>query len=417
MSAFPSIKITYFAAAGRAEAARLAFYIGGVPFEDKRIDHAQFAAMKEALPLGQLPILEVDGEVFTQSHAITRFAGRVGGLYPVSAPYLALKIDELLHAMGEIEEKMGPSFRESDADKKRALREELASVTIPRYAALFEARLEKMAQIPAFQSDAVFIHDVAIYAFVKSLRAGYIDFIPATVLDGYKLLNEAHDKIANHPKVKEWYTLQHNAPKLKLTYMPHPGRAEPIRLALFIGGVEFEDERISREELANRKPSLPFNQLPVLEVDGEVISQSLAILRYAGTLSGLYPVTDPVAAYRIDELFAILDDMFNFPLWGASHREKDAEKQLAMRAELSSGMVAKTLGFLEKRIIKNKGPYAAGPKLTVADLAIYGVLLGFKNGVPGFAKTIADSYENLQRVFKLVTEHPKVAEWDAAHNQ
>ncbi|POM64909.1 Glutathione S-transferase [Phytophthora palmivora] len=300
---------------------------------------------------------------------------------------------------------------------KKAKREGLATHTSTRYAGLLVARLEKMKQIPAFQSDDVYIHEVAIYTFVKALRAGYIDYIPTTVLDGYKLLNEAHDKIANHPKVKEWYTLQHNAPKIKLTYMPHPGRGEPIRLAFFIGDVEFEDERITREELLKRKPSLPFNQLPVLEVDGDVIAQSLAILRYAGTLSGLYPVTDPVAAYRIDELFAIIDDMFNFPLWGASYREKDTEKQLAMRAELSTGIVAKTLGFLEKRIITNKGPYAAGATLTVADLAIYGMVLNFKSGVPGFSTTIADSYTNLQRVFKQVAEHPKVLEWNAAHNQ
>ncbi|KAE9168978.1 hypothetical protein PF005_g28156 [Phytophthora fragariae] len=44
-----------------------------------------------------------------------------------------------------------------------------------------------------------------------------------------------------------------------------------------------------------------------------------------------------------------------------------------MRAELASGMIAKTLGFLESRIVKYKGPYAATPTLTVADLAIYGV--------------------------------------------
>ncbi|KAE8893784.1 hypothetical protein PF003_g22326 [Phytophthora fragariae] len=46
-----------------------------------------------------------------------------------------------------------------------------------------------------------------------------------------------------------------------------------------------------------------------------------------------------------------------------------------MRAELASGMIAKTLGFLESRIVKYKGPYAATPTLTVADLAIYGVLV------------------------------------------
>ncbi|RLN31372.1 hypothetical protein BBO99_00006722, partial [Phytophthora kernoviae] len=417
MSGFPNIKLTYFAAAGRAEAQRLVFYLGGVPFEDKRINHQQFTAMKESLPLGQVPILEVDGEIFTQSHAIMRYAGRVSGLYPNSTPYLALKIDELLHAMAEVEEQMGPSFYESDADKKKAMREELAATTLPRYARLIEARLEKMQQLPAFQSDKVYVHDVAIYAWVKSLRAGYIDSIPTTVLDGYKLLNSTYERVAAHPKVKEWYSLQHNIPKLKFTYMPHPGRGEPIRLAFFIGGIEFEDERITREELASRKPSLPFNQLPVLEVDGDVIAQSLAILRYAGTLSGLYPVTDALVAYRIDELFAILDDMFNYPVWGLSHREKDTAKQLAMREELANGMVPKTLGFLENRVAKNKGAYAAGESLTVADLAIYALLLSFKSGVPGFPTTIADSYVNLQGVFKLVAAHPKVVEWNAAHNQ
>ncbi|RLN90287.1 hypothetical protein BBJ28_00015440 [Nothophytophthora sp. Chile5] len=417
MSAFPSIKLTYFAAAGRAEVPRLAFYIGGVPFEDKRVNFEQFTAMKESLPLGQLPTLEVDGEVLTQSYAISRYAGRLGGLYPTSAPFVALKIDEVLHAISEMEEKMGPSFREKDADKKKAMREEVAANVLPRYAGLIEARLEKMQQLLAFQSGDVFVHELAIYAWVKSMRAGYIDHIPTTVLDGYKLVNKTFEKIASHPKVKEWYSLQHTAPKLKLTYMPHPGRAEAIRLAFFIGGIEFEDERIPREDLASRKSSLPFNQVPALEVDGEVVAQSLAIIRYAGTLSGLYPTTDMLTAYRVDELFAIIDDMYNFPTWGASVREKDPAKQLELRKELASGMVPKTLGFLEKRVAQFKGPYATGANLTVADLVIYGMVLSLKVGAPGLPSTITGSYTNLQRIFAQVVAHPKVAEWNAAHNQ
>ncbi|TDH67350.1 hypothetical protein CCR75_008530 [Bremia lactucae] len=415
MCAFPSIKLTYFNIAGAAEASRLAFYIGNVPFEDKRLSKAEFASVKETLPLGQVPVLEVDEEVFTQSHAILRYAGRLGGLYPVSAPYFALKIDELLHAMGEIEAMMVVSYHETNVEKKKALREELATDIIPRYAKIFEARLSKMQQIAAFQTEKVFIHDVAIYSWIKPIRAGNIDDIPCTVFDGYKLLNEAFNKVANHPKVTEWYTIQHCTPKLKLTYMPKPGRAEPIRLAFFIGGVEFEDERITREEMLARKPSLPFNQLPVLEVDGEVIAQSLAILRYAGTLTGLYPVTHSIMAYRVDELLAILDELCNCPLWGACFREKDAKKQLSMRATLVSGALAKALSGFDKIIKRNKGPYAAGPKLTVADLAIYGLLLTFKNGMAGVETNVADNFENLQRVFKLVAEHPKVVEWNASH--
>ncbi|TDH68046.1 hypothetical protein CCR75_008189 [Bremia lactucae] len=398
MCAFPSIKLTYLDVAGRAEANRLAFYIGNVPFEDKRLSRAEFASVKKTLPLGQIPILEVDGEVLTQSHAITRFAGRLGGLYPVSAPYLALRIDELLHALGEIEEMMLVSFLETDVEKMKASREELATDLIPRYAKLFESRLAKMQEIPAFQTEKVFIHDVAIYCWAEPLRSGNTGHIPCTVLDGYRFLIEAYDKAANHPKVKEWYTIQHSAPKLKLTYLAAPGRAEPIRLAFFIGGVEFEDERLTPEEMLARKPSLPFNQVPVLEVDGEVVAQSLAILRYAGTLSGLYPVTQPIVAYRVDELLEIIDEVCNYPLWKTFFREKDAEKRSVMRVELVGGALAKALNGLEKIIKRNHGPYAAGAKLTVADLAIYGMLLGIKNGTADVDTNTADNFENLQCV-------------------
>ena len=416
MSTFPSIKLTYFSAAGRAEAARLIFYIGGIPFEDKRITREQFMAMKDTFPLGQVPTLEINGDVMTQSYAMMRYAGRLSGLYPSTRPVLALKIDEVLSVMGEIEARMVPSFYESDVAKKKAMREELPTVTLPRYAGLLEACLQKMKQTPFFQSDRIYVHEVAIYIWVKSLRSGVIDFIPTTVLSSYQLLNEMHDKVANHPKVQEWYRLEHNAPKLKLTYFPAQGRGEPIRLAFYIGDVEFEDERVPLEEMLARKPSLPFNQFPVLEVNGEVMSQALAILRYAGTMSGLYPVTDPIAAYRIDELLSIMDDMFNNPLWGASHREKNMEKKEELRAELST-VVPKTLGFLEKRTAKNKGPYAAGPNLSVVDLAIYSALMDFTMNLPKLMSTVQDSYPNVYRVYDQVLKHPKVVERNAAHNQ
>jgi hypothetical protein len=36
--------------------------------------------------------------------------------------------------------------------------------------------------------------------------------------------------------------------EIKLIYFDTEGRAEPIRLALFVGGIPFEDKRISGEE-------------------------------------------------------------------------------------------------------------------------------------------------------------------------
>lgn len=81
------------------------------------------------------------------------------------------------------------------------------------------------------------------------------------------------------------------APTLKLTYFDMRGRAEPIRHALVAGGIEFEDKRISIPEFLEMKKAgaFTFGSLPVLGIDGEMIAESIAILRYIGKMGGLYP--------------------------------------------------------------------------------------------------------------------------------
>ena len=69
-------------------------------------------------------------------------------------------------------------------------------------------------------------------------------------------------------------------PKLKLTYFDfHGGRGEPARLALAIAGIPFEDDRVPGSDWPRRKPSTPFGSLPVLEVDGAIVTQSNGINR------------------------------------------------------------------------------------------------------------------------------------------
>ena len=45
-------KLTYFSFKGRAEIARLLFVAAGVPFQDHRIQHSEWAALKEKTPFG-----------------------------------------------------------------------------------------------------------------------------------------------------------------------------------------------------------------------------------------------------------------------------------------------------------------------------------------------------------------------------
>lgn len=414
MSAFPSLKLVYFNAAGRAEATRLALYLGGIPFQDERVSYQAFGALRSNLPYAQLPVLEVNGEVMAQSRAILGYAGRLAKLYPSHDALLALRVDEVLGALEELLDKIVPSLRESNADKKLAMRRELAEVTIPRYLRLIEARLDKLEpQLPASQ---LFIHHLSIYSFVEWMKGGHLDHVPATVTDGYAQWNRIHSIVKEHPKVMEWYAMRkRNAdPKLKLTYFPRAGRAEPIRLAFHIGGVAFEDERISPEELQVRKPSLPFNQLPVLEINGELLAQSLPILRYAGTLSGLYPVADPVMAFRIDELFGAIDELHN--VWGPSFRETDEAKRMVMRKELADITIPKFLSTMNARIGLWNESYAVSSELTVADLALYGLVNGLRSGhMIGVPTTIVDPFEHIVRVVDRVLQHPKVVEWYETH--
>jgi glutathione S-transferase len=72
---------------------------------------------------------------------------------------------------------------------------------------------------------------------------------------------------------------------LKLVYFDFPGKAAGLRLAAAYGGLEFEDFRFKeRAELTAMKESgeLPYGQVPALFVDGQILGQSSAIMRYIG---------------------------------------------------------------------------------------------------------------------------------------
>ena len=81
----------------------------------------------------------------------------------------------------------------------------------------------------------------------------------------------------------------------KLTYFDFDGgRGEPVRLAFHIGGIEFEDHRISFKEFGAQRESFRFNALPTLEIDGVEITQANAMCRYVGR--------PPLATERLSEL-------------------------------------------------------------------------------------------------------------------
>ncbi|KAK2151768.1 hypothetical protein LSH36_352g02000 [Paralvinella palmiformis] len=66
----------------------------------------------------------------------------------------------------------------------------------------------------------------------------------------------------------------------RLVYFDKKARAEVCRMLFVVAGVPYEDVRISLDDWPKLKKDAPFAQLPVLEVDGRKLCQSLAIEIY-----------------------------------------------------------------------------------------------------------------------------------------
>lgn len=165
--------------------------------------------------------------------------------------------------------------------------------------------------------------------------------------------------------------------KYRLTYFDiHGGRAEPIRIAFHIGGIEFEDHRISFEEFHEMRGSTRFTCVPVLEIDGKPVTQSNAISRYVGKLAGLYP-EDPLQALYCDEVLGALEDLTNqtvrtFGLKGEELREA--------REKLVDGWLTIFLRGLNELLDRGGGEYFADERLTIADLRAFVQTRSLKSG-------------------------------------
>jgi glutathione S-transferase len=165
--------------------------------------------------------------------------------------------------------------------------------------------------------------------------------------------------------------------KIKLTYFDiDGGRAEPVRLALSLGGIDFEDHRVSFAEFNALRGDMPLGALPVVDIDGVLYTQGNAMCRYFGKLAGLYP-SDPWQAFLCDEVLEIVEDASvalgrTFGLKG--------EELKAARAALVEGMYTRCLKTLDRRLASAGGEYFADRRLTVADLKVCVWIRHLKSG-------------------------------------
>ena len=155
---------------------------------------------------------------------------------------------------------------------------------------------------------------------------------------------------------------------IKLIYFNLMGRAETARLILAQAGVSYEDKRIKKEEWPALMASLPMGQLPVLEVDGKTIGQSMAIARYCAKrfgLAGKDELEGALADQAVDQVSDFLDEVIKVM------KEPEEAKKAEMGKHLKVEKLPALLASMEKLLKGQGGKYFAGSSLTWADIVVY----------------------------------------------
>jgi prostaglandin-H2 D-isomerase / glutathione transferase len=202
------LKLTYFDFhGGRGEPARLALSISGIPFEDDRVPPSEWGSRKAQTPFGALPVLEVGGQVVSQSNAINRYVGKLGDLYP-SDPWQAALCDEAMEAVEDITNKIGATLFIPE-EQKKAQRKELAEGPIPFYLTRLQQRLEAHGG-RYFSADRLTVADLKVFVWIRHLKSGALDHMPADLPDRIApKLVEHYERVKNDPRIKAYYA-QHN---------------------------------------------------------------------------------------------------------------------------------------------------------------------------------------------------------------
>ncbi|XP_020630098.1 hematopoietic prostaglandin D synthase-like [Orbicella faveolata] len=201
----------------------------------------------------------------------------------------------------------------------------------------------------------------------------------------------------------------------KLTYFNLRARAEPTRLVFAYAGVDYEDIRISFDNQADWLPlknsgKCPFGQIPLLEVEGVTLSQSMTILRFVAKRHGLMPSTD---------LQQALADMFSEGVYDLENEIVRAvvctnpEEQKALMEKFEKESLPKACKYLEKFLEKNPKDevYCVGNKLSFADICFFAFFNSYiakgKPEVPDVLKGLP----RLTALYKKVRDEPKLQAW------
>jgi len=197
----PNYKLTYFDGRARAETARMLFKLAGQPFEDIRLDFEEWPKVKESYPMGQLPVLDIDGVMLCQSNAIGRFLAKQYGFAGRSALESA-QIDAVVDSVEDLTTRIGPLYDLGSQPEEKAKYVERYR-TEYLYPGL--GRLEKLLE-KNNEGNGFFVGDTLTWADITFLNIGadYACMMGEGNLDGFPKLKALKERVEAIPQIADW---------------------------------------------------------------------------------------------------------------------------------------------------------------------------------------------------------------------
>ena len=190
----------------------------------------------------------------------------------------------------------------------------------------------------------------------------------------------------------------------RLHYLNGRGRGEVSRLIFAVADQEYEDIRYEHEQWLSHKGDMPLGQVPVLEVDGVKLPQSVSIARFLGKQFNLAG-KDHLEQAKVDAVGDTINDLII--AYVSTRREQDPTKRQELQEKFRTDQLPKHFQNLEVlgQLYGNGGPFFVGNHLTWADLFFYDVA----ESMLQFYNNCLDEYPWLKQNPIEVKKHSKIS--------
>ncbi|XP_062560798.1 glutathione S-transferase-like [Armigeres subalbatus] len=179
----PEYKLSYFNVKALGEPLRFLLSYGNLPFEDNRIESADWPAVKPTMPMGQMPVLSVDGKLAHQSVAMARYLAKQVGLAGAD-DWENLEIDTIVDTVNDFRHKLAVAHYEPDEAVKEKKFATVNSEVIPFY-------LEKLDEIASKNN-----------GYLANGKLSWADLFFVAVLDYLNGMAKT-DLVANRPNLQK----------------------------------------------------------------------------------------------------------------------------------------------------------------------------------------------------------------------